>query len=106
MARTRSWFVSVRGKQKDALRSLGASFSVVWSVLLEGVLDLLAGLLQIAFGLVGLALGPQALIDCGSACRFLALTADPLCGVLNLCRPISWCFLLWLAAVRMRHKHA
>ncbi|VXC34189.1 hypothetical protein ARTHRO8AJ_460015 [Arthrobacter sp. 8AJ] len=57
---------------------------MVSSVLLEGVLDLLAGLLQIAFGLVGLALGPQALIACGSACRFLALTAGLLGGVLNL----------------------
>ncbi|VXB06673.1 hypothetical protein ARTHRO9AX_10359 [Arthrobacter sp. 9AX] len=94
--------LAIPGKQKDAPRSLSASFAADWSVLLESVLDLLAGLLQIAFGLVCLALGPQALIARGGACRFLTLAAGLLCGVFNLVAQSHGVSSSGSAAVRIR----
>ena len=60
--------------------------SKVWSgsVLLEGVLDLFAGLLQVRFDLVNFAFGLEAVITRCLACGFLALTAKLFGGVVDL----------------------
>src|ERR1700729_973586 len=53
-------------------------------LLLENVLDLLAGLLEVALGLIGVALGLEGLIAGGLAGAFLYFALGCLGGVLDL----------------------
>src|SRR3954454_11050365 len=64
--------------------SSGGGFAVLGGSVLEGVLDLLAGLLDVGLGLVALAFSLESLVACGLTRGLLGVAAQLLSGVLDL----------------------